>query len=504
MSSHDLPNQSRPPFDPLLAQIADYVLNFNSPSDEAIKTARYCLLDTLGCGLLALKYPTCTKLLGPVVPGTIVPNGARVPGTNYVLDPVTAAFNIGMLVRWLDFNDTWLAAEWGHPSDNLGAILAVADFVNRNKPTPDPSKGGEQKRTPIAREAPRLGGVRGGFTVRDVLLAMIKAHEIQGILALENSFNRVGLDHVLLVRIASTAVATQLLGGTREQIMNAVSNAWLDGGALRTYRHAPNTGSRKSWAAGDATARAVQHALMGLKGEMGYPSALSAPKWGFSDVLFKGQPVKLARPFGSYVMENVLFKISFPAEFHAQTAVEAAFKLHPHVRDRLDQIERLEIHTHESAIRIIDKTGPLHNPADRDHCLQYMTAIGLIFGELTADHYEDAVAKDPRIDALRAKMVVQEDARYSREYLEPDKRSIANGVQIFFRDGSVTEKVEAEYPIGHRRRRAESIPLLVKKFQANAATRFQPGRVQTILALFADVKALDQMAADEFVELFAI
>ena len=478
MSAH-ISTTNRPPFDPLIRQIADYVCDFDSPTDEALDTARYCLLDTLGCGLLALKYPACTKLLGPVVPGTIVPNGARVPGTNYILDPVTAAFNIGALVRWLDFNDTWLAAEWGHPSDNLGAILAIADFSTRNKER----------------------GMRS-FTVRDMLLAMIKAHEIQGILALENSFNRVGLDHVLLVRIASTAVATHLLGGTREQIMNAVSNAWLDGGALRTYRHAPNTGSRKSWAAGDATARAVQHALMAVKGEMGYPSALSTPKWGFSDVLFKGQPVKLARPFGCYVMENVLFKISYPAEFHAQTAVEAAFTLHPQVHDRLDQMERVEIRTHESAIRIIDKTGPLHNPADRDHCLQYMTAIGLIHGELTADHYEDAIAADPRIDALRAKMVVGEDPRYTRQYLEPNKSSIANAVQIFFRDGRATEKVEVEYPVGHRRRRAEGMPLLVEKFSTNAATCLPPERVQKILALFEVVERLNPTPADVFAQYF--
>ena len=479
MSSH-ISITNRPPFDPLLQQIADYVCDFDTPSEEALNTARYCLMDTLGCGFLALKYPACTKLLGPVVPGTIVPNGARVPGTNYVLDPVTAAFNIGTLVRWLDFNDTWLAAEWGHPSDNLGAILAVVDFANRQS---------------------AIGNRQFKYTVRDILLAMIKAHEIQGILALENSFNRVGLDHVLLVRIASTAVATHLLGGTREQIMNAVSNAWLDGGALRTYRHAPNTGSRKSWAAGDATARAVQHALMAIKGEMGYPSALSAPKWGFSDVLFKNQPIKLARPFGSYVMENVLFKISFPAEFHAQTAVEAAVKLHPQVRDRLDQIERVEIHTHESAIRIIDKTGPLHNPADRDHCLQYMTAIGLIFGRLTADHYEDATAADPRIDALRAKMVVKEDPRYTREYLEADKRSIANAVQIFFRDGSATEKVEVEYPVGHRRRRVEGIPLLMEKFQTNAATCFPQKKVIAYVNMFSEGEKLDAMDASTFVTL---
>ena len=474
-----VPTSNRPPFDPLLCQIADYVCDFNSPSEEALNTARYCLMDTLGCCLLALKYPACTKLLGPVVPGTVVPNGARVPGTNYILDPVTAAFNIGTLVRWLDFNDTWLAAEWGHPSDNLGAILAVADYSARN--------------------AER--GMRS-YTVHDVLLAMIKAHEIQGVLALENSFNRVGLDHVLLVRVASTAVATHLFGGTREKVRNAVSNAWLDGGTLRTYRHAPNTGSRKSWAAGDATARGVQHALMAIRGEMGYPSALSAPKWGFGDVLFRNQPIKLARLLGSYVMENILFKISFPAEFHAQTAIEAACRLHPQVRDRLDQIERVEIHTHDSALRIINKAGPLHNPADRDHCLQYMTAIGLIFGALTADHYEDATAADARIDPLRAKMVVREEPRYTREYLEPDKRSIANAVQVFFCDGCRTEKAEVEYPVGHRRRRAEGFPLLVKKFQANAETRFPHDHAQKILAFFEDAKSLERMKVNEFAELF--
>jgi len=397
---------------------------------------------------------------------------------------VNAAFNIGALVRWLDFNDTWLAAEWGHPSDNLGALLAVTDFVTRNA------------RRPPAPQYPT--GLRV-YAVRDLLTAMIQAHEIQGILALENGFNRVGLDHVLLVRIASTAVATRLLGGTREQIVNAVSNAWLDGGALRTYRHAPNTGSRKSWAAGDATSRAVQHALMAIKGEMGYPSALSAPKWGFSDVLFRGQPLRLARPFGSYVMEHVLFKISFPAEFHAQTAVEAAIRLHPMVRDRLDQIQQIVISTQESAVRIIDKTGSLHNPADRDHCLQYMTAIGLIFGKLTAEHYEDGTARDPRVDALRAKMVVREEPRYTREYLEPDKRSIANAVQIFFADGEATERVEVEYPVGHRRRRAEGMPLLVKKFKENVATRFSPEQAGKTFELFEDPARLERMAVDDFV-----
>jgi 2-methylcitrate dehydratase len=462
----------RPPPDPLLAQIADYVCAPPSFSGEAYETARYCLLDTMGCGILALGFPACAKLLGPVVPGTVVPNGARVPGTRFELDPVAAAFNIGCIIRWLDFNDTWLAAEWGHPSDNLGAILAVADFASRNN-------------SPL--------------TMQAVLAAMIQAHEIQGVLALQNSFNRAGLDHVLLVRVASTAVAARLLGGTREQIINAVSNAWADGGALRVYRHAPNTGSRKSWAAGDATARAVQHALMALKGEMGYPSVLSAKAWGFCDVLFDSKPVALARPLGCYVMENVLFKICFPAEFHAQTAVEAAIQLHPLVKNRLAEVERIELTTHESAIRIIDKQGPLHNPADRDHCLQYMTAIGLIFGELRAGHYEDKTGADPRIDVLRAKMMVGEDKRYSREYLEPDKRSIANAVQVFFKNGEHTGKIEVEYPVGHRRRRAEGIPLLVKKARENLATQFKPPQTERIIELCQNAAALDKMLVSEFV-----
>ena len=407
----------RPDPDQVLVDIADYVNDYEIDSEEAYTTARNCLIDTLGCGLEALGYPACTKLLGPIVPGTIVPHGAKVPGTQFELDPVTAAFNIGTMIRWLDFNDTWLAAEWGHPSDNLGGILAIADYLSRRN---------------VAEGKPAL-------VVRDVLTAMIKAHEIQGVLALENSFNRVGLDHVVLVKVATTAVVTKMLGGSREEIVNAVSNAWVDGQSLRTYRHAPNTGSRKSWAAGDATSRGVRLALMALKGEMGYPSALTAKIWGFYDVLFKGKEFKFQRPYGSYVMENVLFKISFPAEFHAQTAVEAALILHPQVMDRLEKIEKVVITTHESAIRIIDKQGPLNNPADRDHCIQYMSAIGLIFGRLGAADYEDEVASDPRIDTLREKMQCEENPRFSLDYLDPDKRSIANAMQIFFKDGSKTE-----------------------------------------------------------------
>ena len=483
----------RPPPDPLIVDIADYALAGRVDGAEALDTARWCLLDTLACGIMALAYPACTRLLGPVVSGTSVANGCRVPGTGHELDPVQGAFNIGAIVRWLDFNDTWLAAEWGHPSDNHGGILAVADWLSRHQAAGS---------TPTAFQAPI---VRGGppLTVRDVLLAMIKAHEIQGVLALENSFNRVGLDHVLLVRVASTAVVSALIGGGRDEVIAAVSHAWLDGSALRTYRHAPNTGSRKSWAAGDATSRAVRLALIAHTGEMGYPSAVTAKTWGFQDASFRGQALRLGRPLGSYVMENVLFKISFPAEFHAQTAIECALRLHPGVGDRLDRVSRVEISTHESAIRIIDKSGPLHNPADRDHCLQYMTAIGLIFGNLTAAHYEDAAAADPRIDALRAKMTVVEDPAYSRDYLDPGKRSIANAVQVFFTDGTRTEKVAVEYPIGHRRRRAEGIPLLRGKAAAALTGHFGSKRAGAIADLFADRERLEAMPVHEFMGLFA-
>src|SRR5687768_7373146 len=446
--THDTPSAARPDPDALLVDIADYVLASRIESTEAYDTARLCLMDSLACMMLALNFPACTKLLGPVVPGAEMKSGGvRVPGTTLQLDPIQGAFNIGALVRWLDFNDTWLAAEWGHPSDNLGAILSCADYVTRSH---------ERQ-----------------FVVRDILTAMIQAHEIQGVLALHNAFNRVGLDHVLLVRIASTAVATRLLGGTREQVINALSNAFLDGCALRTYRHAPNTGSRKSWAAGDATGRGVRHGLMALRGEMGYPGALSAKIWGFQDVLFKGQPIKVPEQgFGTYVMEHVLFKISFPAEFHAQTAVEAAIALHPQVRDRLDDIERVVIETQESGKRIIDKTGPLDNPADRDHCLQYMVAVPLIKGTLTADDYEEFAAADPRIDALRSKMNVVENARFTTDYLDPSKRSIGNAVTVHFADGTSTDRVAVEYPIGHRRRRAEGIPLLLEKFEGNVRGHF--------------------------------
>jgi 2-methylcitrate dehydratase len=472
----------RPAPDQVMVDIAHYVNHYEIDSDEAYETARHCLMDTLGCGLEALGYPACTKLLGPVIPGTLVPYGAKVPGTSFQLDPVMAAFNIGAMIRWLDFNDTWLAAEWGHPSDNLGGILATTDYVSRKA----------------------LAEGQSPLTMREVLTAMIKAHEIQGVLALENSFNRAGLDHVVLVKVATTAVATKLLGGTQEEIINAVSNAWVDGQALRTYRHAPNTGSRKSWAAGDATSRGVRLALMALTGEMGYPTALTAKTWGFYDVLFKGREFKFQRPYGSYVMENVLFKISFPAEFHAQTALECALKLHPEVKDRLDEIEKVVITTHESALRIIDKPGPLTNPADRDHCIQYITAIGLIFGRLTAADYEEDIAADPRIDVLRDKMECIENKRYSLDYLNPDKRSIANAVQVHFKHGPPTEKVEIEYPMGHRRRRAEGMPRLEAKFKANLACRFPPKQQRTILQCCLDPQRLHATPVNEFVDMFVI
>lgn len=468
--------------DRLLKEIAAYAADYRVESEEALRIAQYVLMDSMGTAMLALRFPECAKHIGPIVPGADLPGGARVPGTRYELDPVHAAFNIGTLIRWLDYNDTWLAAEWGHPSDNLGSILAVADYVGRVRL----AEGGEP------------------LTMRDVLEAAVKAHEIQGVLALNHSFNGVGLDHVLLVRIASSAVATALLGGSRREIEGALSNAWLDGGALRTYRHAPNTGSRKSWAAGDATSRAVRHALMALNGEMGYETPLTAEKWGFQDVLFKGQPLALARPLGTYVMENVLFKISFPAEFHAQTAVECAFALHDAVRGRLSDIAEVTITTHQSAIRIIDKTGPLHNPADRDHCLQYMVAAALIHGTLTAEHYEDEAAADPRIDELRAKMAVEHDEGYSRDYLDPGKRSIANALQIKFKDGTETEKIVCEYPIGHRRRREEGLPKVIAKCESNLLTRFPRKRAAAIIEAGFDSERLRQMPVTAFMGMFVI
>jgi 2-methylcitrate dehydratase len=470
-------DSTRPAPDAVLVDIASYVCDQEIKSDLAFETAFYCLMDSLACGFQALRYPACTNLLGPVVPGATMNGGARVPGTSYELDPVQAAFSIGAMVRWLDFNDTWLAAEWGHPSDNLGAILAVADYLSRKAIT--------------------VG--RKPLKIRDVTTAMIKAHEIQGVLALENSFNRVGLDHVLLVRVASTAVVTRMLGGTRGQVVNALSNAWLDGGALRAYRQAPNTGSRKSWAAGDATSRAVRHAFMALAGEMGYPSALTAQTWGFYDVLFEGRPFALPQPFGAYVMENILFKISYPAEFHGQTAVECAMQLHARVHDRLEQIDRVVIETQAPGMRIIDKSGPLANPADRDHCIQYMVAVPLIFGRLTAADYENALAADPRIDELRSKTIVRENTTFTEEYYAADKRHIGNAVQVFFRDGTSTERVRIDVPIGHPKRRAEGIPLLLSKFDTSVVTHFSAAQGEKVRILFSSRRNLESMDVQEFV-----
>ncbi len=476
MSQHDIRSTERPEPDQVLVDIADYVCTTEIDSDLAYETAHYCLMDTLACGFQALDYPACTKLLGPVVPGATLPGGARVPGTSYELEPVMGAFNIGAMIRWLDFNDTWLAAEWGHPSDNLGGILATADYLSRQA---------------------RMAG-KDPLTMHNVLTAMIKAHEIQGVLALENSYNRVGLDHVLLVRVATTAVVTHMLGGDRETVINAVSHAWIDGCSLRTYRHAPNTGSRKSWAAGDATSRGVRLAFIAMTGEMGYPSALTAKTWGYYDVMFKGNAFSLPQGYASYVMENILFKISYPAEFHAQTAVEAAMTLHPLVKDRLDDIEKIVMETQEPGIRIIDKTGPLDNPADRDHCLQYMVAVPMIFGRLTAADYENDVAADARIELLRDKMQVTENKGFTKDYFDAEKRYIGNAIQVFFNDGTSTDRVAVDYPIGHRQRREEGIPVLQQKFVSSVSGKLKPAQWDALDSLCADRKKLAMTAVDDF------
>ena len=482
MDTFDQRSSARPDPDPPMLDVARYVADYTVDSREAFDTARYMLLDSLACAALAMDHAECVKHLGPLVPGADMKGGARVPFTTHELDPVQAAYNIGVQIRWLDFNDTWLAAEWGHPSDNLGAILAVADYLGRKAE----AEGGKT------------------LTVRDVLGYAIKAHEIQGCYALKNSFNRVGLDHVILVCLASTAVATHMFGGDEEAIWTAVSHSWIDNGVLRTYRHAPNTGPRKSWAAGDACRRAVTHALNAVKGVVGYPSALSVPTWGFYDIAFDGRPFEFERPFGSYVMENILFKISYPAEFHAQTAVECAMRLHAEVKDRLDDIERIELQTQQAGVRIIDKTGPLANYADRDHCLQYMVAVPLIFGRLTADDYTDAVAVDPRIDALRRKMVVSENPQFTRDYFDPAKRYIGNSVQVFFNDGSSTGKVSVDYPIGHRKRREEGIPVLMDKFEKAVGTRLPAANAERLLQLAARPDQLESMPVTNLLGLLQV
>ena len=485
MSKAAVLDASRQDFDQVIQDIADYVMTYDvTRSDEAMETARYCWMDTIGCGLFALNYPACTKMLGPVVPGASMNNGARVPGTSYELDPVRAAWNIGAMVRWLDFNDTWLAAEWGHPSDNLGAILALADYQSRQRA----ARG----------EAP--------LTMRDVLIAMVQAHEVQGVIALENSFNRVGLDHVMLVRIASTAVTARMLGCNRDETLNAVSHAWIDGCSLRTYRHAPNTGSRKSWAAGDASSRGLFLALMAQRGEMGYPTAITAPTWGFKDVLFKGKDLAFNQPYATYTMENILFKISYPAEFHSQTAVEAAITLHGQMQQQgksLEDIQSIAIETQESGDRIINKTGVLDNPADRDHCMQYMVSIALIKGALTAEDYEDDVASDPRIEQLRDKMTMKENERFTREYLEADKRAIGNSIEIMFTDGS-SIKESVDYPVGHRRRRSEGIPLLKEKFERYLRGRLSQKNAQAVLEICASQEIFEQTRVNDFMDLFVV
>ena len=483
MSAHI--SNVRPKPDKVLVDIVDYVTKYKIKSKEAYDTARYCLLDTLGCGFEALEYPACRKMLGPIVQGTLVPNGAKVPGTQFQMDPIKAAFDIGAMIRWLDFNDTWLAAEWGHPSDNLGGILATADWLSRNA----------------------VATGKKPLTVRDLLTGMIKAHEIQGCIALENSFNKVGLDHVVLVKVASTAVVAEMMGLSKDEILNAVSLAWVDGQSLRTYRHSPNTGSRKSWAAGDATSRAVRLALIAKTGEMGYPSVLSAKTWGFYDVLFKGNAFKFQRPYGSYVMENVLFKISFPAEFHSQTAVEAAMTIHQELAKlgkTEKEIKKITIRTHEACIRIIDKKGPLNNPADRDHCVQYMVAVPIIFGRLTASDYEDKIASDKRIDVLRDKIECVEDPKFTRDYHDPDKRSIANALTVEFTDGTKMKEIVVEYPIGHKRRRKEGMPVLMAKFKTNLARVFAEKQRGAIWELCTEPKKLDATPVNEFVDMMVI
>jgi 2-methylcitrate dehydratase len=469
----------RPPFDKVIADIAEYADAYKVKSPLALETARLALIDSIGCGFEALAYPACTKLLGPVVSGTVVPNGARVPGTPYVLDPELATFNIGALIRWLDYNDAFYGATVCHPSDTFCGILAVSDWLSRG----------------------RVAAGKQPLAVRDVLESAVKTYEIMGGLAILNGFTAVGLDHPILGKIATSAVVTKLLGGTREEIMNAVSNAWIDGHPLAAFRRKPNTGSRKSWGAADAASRGVKLALMAVRGEMGYPSALTAKTWGFYDVLFKGKAFRFQRPFGTYVMENVLFKIAYPTAFHGQSAVEAAINLHPEVKNRLDDVKRVDVRCHNSSMVILDKSGPLHNPADRDHCLQYMIAIGMIFGEMTAKHYEDDVAADPRIDALRAKMKLVEYAKYEKDYHDPAKRSNANSVQVTYKDGTKSGLSEVEYPLGHRRRRKDGLPKLMEKFERNVAHVFAPKRRDAIIAACTDAKRLEAMPVNEFMDL---
>ncbi len=453
-------NTSQREFDTLLNEIINYVGEEKKFSEESLQTASYCLMDSIGCAIQALEYQACKKVLGPFYDDGC-DSGVRIPGTSFSVNPIEGAFNIATMIRWLDFNDTWLAKEWGHPSDNLGAILSLIDWKSQR----------EMKIPAIS-----------------ILDNLIKAHEIQGVIALENSFNAVGLDHVILVKLASTAVGGNILNLSLEQRLNAISHVFLDGNPLRTYRHFPNTGSRKSWAAGDAAARSVFLNLLSARGEMGYPTVLTAEKWGFFDTLFEGKQFTVNQPFSSYVIDNILFKISFPAEFHAQTAVEAAIILHNKLKGDIEKIEKVTIRTHESAMRIIDKSGPLNNPADRDHCIQYMVAIGLIYGKLEAKHYEDSFAEDHRIDKLREKIVCIEDKRFSRDYLLRGKRSIANGLQVDLTGGTKLPEVVVEYPLGHRKRRNEAIPILVNKFRTNISFLYTEDEIDLLVDFFTNVE----------------
>lgn len=472
---------TRPSPDKVLVQIADYVDRYPVKSALALETARLALIDTLGCGLEALSYPGCTNLLGPLVPGTLVPNGARVPGTPHVLDPERATFNLGVMNRWLDWNDAFYGATVLHPSDSFAGLLAVADWLSRT----------------------RVAEGRKPLVMRVVLEAAVKTYEIMGGLALENGFTAVGLDHTLLIKVATAPVVTKLLGGNHEEIVNALSQAWVDGHPLAIFRRKPNTGPRKSWAAGDAASRGVRLALMAVKGEIGCPSALTAKTWGFYPVLFDGKPFRFQRPFGTYVIENTLFKIPYPTAFHGQTGVEAAIKLHPLVKDRLDDIKRVEVRCHNSTMVILDKSGPLHNFADRDHCMQYMMAIGMVFGTMTAEHYYDLIAADPRIDKLRAKMHLAESKQYEREYHDPAMRTNANSIQVHFKDGSKTPLSEVLYPLGHRKRRKEGMPVLAAKFETAVGRVFASKRRDAIVSACLEQKRLEEMPVNEFMDLFA-
>lgn len=482
MSEKDLTSAgglaARPAPDAALLEVADYVTGYEVRDPATYNMARLCLMDAIGCAIEALKFEDCTRLLGPTVPGALFPGGARVPGTRFELDPVVAAFNIATMIRWLDFNDALAAAQGGHPSDNIGALLAVADYLSRRE---------------------KAAGARP-VVMRDVLAAMIKSYEIQGVLSMENNLVRLGIDYPVLAKVAATAVVTQMLGGGRDQIINAVSNAWADGANLTIFRHGNNTGPRKSWAGGDAASRAVLHALMALKGEMGYPSVISAKAFGFQDALLKGEKLKRPRPYGDFVMGHLIAFKFVPAGMQGQSAAECAYRLHPLVKDRLGDIDSIAIGSHERMMKIMDKRGPLTNPADRDHCVQYLVALGLIHGRIGTEDFEDDVAADRRIDALRERMTVAEDPRYTRDFHDPAKRTNTHSIEVRFRDGSRSPRIEVEYPLGHPPLHEDAIPLLEAKLERHLAGHFPPARVASLLGLLRDQQRLENMPADEFMD----